>query len=216
MVSIRSKFAPTCTRETWVERQSLLAKVRTFFLNRNALEVESPTLSNAGGTDPQLDYFEVDSRPRQYMITSPEFHMKRLLAAGFGDIFQITKSFRKDEFGEHHNNEFSMVEWYRVGMPQEQLMDEVEALVSEILGHPLNAKRTRWIDAFKNYAGVDPFCRDLTNFSDTCEYYGVPVPERSGMMSREDWWDYLMACADLRGQGWPHLGEAFRALCEQG
>ena len=192
MVSIRSKFAPTCTRETWVERQSLLAKVRTFFLNRNALEVESPTLSNAGGTDPQLDYFEVDSRPRQYMITSPEFHMKRLLAAGFGDIFQITKSFRKDEFGSHHNNEFSMVEWYRVGMPQEQLMDEVEALVSEILGHPLNAKRTRWIDAFKNYAGVDPFCRDLTNFSDTCEYYGVPVPERSGMMSREDWWDYLM------------------------
>jgi len=192
MVSITSKFAPTCTRETWVERQALLAKVRSFFLGRNILEVESPTLSNAGGTDPQLDYFEVDSRPRQYMTTSPEFHMKRLLAAGFGDIYQITKSFRKDEFGSHHNNEFSMVEWYRVGMPQEQLMDEVENLVSSILGHPLNAKRTRWIDAFKNYAGVDPFCRDLTNFSDTCEYHGIPVPERCGMMSREDWWDYLM------------------------
>ena len=192
MVSITSKFAPTCTRETWVERQALLAKVRSFFLGRNILEVESPTLSNAGGTDPQLDYFEVDSRPRQYMTTSPEFHMKRLLAAGFGDIYQITKSFRKDEFGSHHNNEFSMVEWYRVGMPQEQLMDEVENLVSTILGHPLNAKRTRWIDAFKNYAGVDPFCRDLTNFSDTCEYHGIPVPERCGMMSREDWWDYLM------------------------
>ena len=192
MFSITSKFAPTCTRETWVERQALLAKVRSFFLGRNILEVESPTLSNAGGTDPQLDYFEVDSRPRQYMTTSPEFHMKRLLAAGFGDIYQITKSFRKDEFGSHHNNEFSMVEWYRVGMPQEQLMDEVENLVSTILGHPLNAKRTRWIDAFKNYAGVDPFCRDLTNFSDTCEYHGIPVPERCGMMSREDWWDYLM------------------------
>ena len=192
MVSITSKFAPTCTRETWVERQALLAKVRSFFLGKNILEVESPTLSNAGGTDPQLDYFEVDSRPRQYMMTSPEFHMKRLLAAGFGDIFQITKSFRKDEFGSHHNNEFSMVEWYRVGMPQEKLMDEVESLVSSVLGHPLNAKRTRWIDAFKNYAGVDPFCKDLTNFSDTCEYHGVPVPERCGMMSREDWWDYLM------------------------
>ena len=192
MFSITSKFAPTCTRETWVERQALLAKVRSFFLGRNILEVESPTLSNAGGTDPQLDYFEVDSRPRQYMTTSPEFHMKRLLAAGFGDIYQITKSFRKDEFGSHHSNEFSMVEWYRVGMPQEQLMDEVENLVSTILGHPLNAKRTRWIDAFKNYAGVDPFCRDLTNFSDTCEYHGIPVPERCGMMSREDWWDYLM------------------------
>lgn len=192
MVSLRSKFAPTCSRETWIERQSLLAKVREFFLKRSVLEVESPALSQAGGTDPQLDYFEVNSEPPQFMMTSPEFHMKRLLAAGFGDIFQITKSFRRDEYGSHHNNEFSMVEWYRVGMPQEKLMDEVEALVSEILGAPINARRTRWIDAFKNYAGVDPFCKNLSNFAETCEYHDVPIPECSGMMSREDWWDYLM------------------------
>lgn len=192
MVSLRSKFAPTCSRETWIERQCLLAKVREFFLKRSVLEVESPALSQAGGTDPQLDYFEVNSEPPQFMMTSPEFHMKRLLAAGFGDIFQITKSFRRDEYGSHHNNEFSMVEWYRVGMPQEKLMDEVEALVSEILGAPINARRTRWIDAFKNYAGVDPFCKNLSNFAETCEYHDVPIPECSGMMSREDWWDYLM------------------------
>ncbi len=126
------------------------------------------------------------------MMTSPEFHMKRLLAAGFGDIFQITKSFRRDEYGSHHNMEFSMVEWYRVGMSQEKLMDEVEALVSEIVGYPIKARRTRWIDAFKNYAGVDPFCRDLSNFAQTCEFHDVPVPESYCMMSREDWWDYLM------------------------
>ena len=117
--------------------------------------METPVLSNACGTDPQLDYFEIES-PHRFMMTSPEFHMKRLLAADFGDIFQITKSFRKDEFGAHHNNEFSMVEWYRVGMPQEKLMDEVEALVSEILGKPLKARRTRWIDdslVIKNYSG---------------------------------------------------------------
>ncbi|MCR5378201.1 MAG: EF-P lysine aminoacylase GenX [Fibrobacter sp.] len=192
MVEFSSKFAPTCSRDTWVERQALLTKVREFFGNRHVLEVESPTLSQAGGTDPQLDYFEVVSEPTQFMMTSPEFHMKRLLAAGFGDIFQITKSFRRDEFGSHHNNEFSMVEWYRVGMPQEQLMDEVEALVSEITGKPLKARRTRWIDAFKNYAGVDPFCKDLNNFVETCEFHNVPVPENTGMMSREDWWDYLM------------------------
>jgi len=154
--------------------------------------VESPTLSLAGGTDPQLDYFEVEGTPRHYLMTSPEFHMKRLLAAGFGDIFQITKSFRMDEFGSHHNNEFSMVEWYRVGMPQEQLMDEVESLVGEILGKPLKARRTRWIDAFKNYAGVDPFCKDLDNFVSICEFHSVPVPEGPERMSREDWWDYLM------------------------
>lgn len=189
---LKSRYAPTCSRDTWIERQALLTKVRQFFLNRAVLEVESPTLSRAGGTDPQLDYFEVVSTPSQYMMTSPEFHMKRLLAAGFGDIFQITKSFRRDEYGSHHNMEFSMVEWYRVGMSQEKLMDEVEALVSEIVGYPIKARRTRWIDAFKNYAGVDPFCGDLSNFAQTCEFHDVPVPESYCMMSREDWWDYLM------------------------
>ena len=103
-------FAPTCSRETWIKRQALMTKVRDFFVRRNALEVETPVLSAYGGTDPQLDYFEIED-PKRFMMTSPEFHMKRLLAANFGDIFQITKSFRKDEFGGHHNNEFSMVEW---------------------------------------------------------------------------------------------------------
>ena len=126
------------------------------------------------------------------MMTSPEFHMKRLLAANFGDIFQITKSFRKDEFGGHHNNEFSMVEWYRVGMPQEKLMDEVEDLVSEIIGTKLNARRTRWIDAFKNYAGVDPFCEKLSDFADACTARDVPVPVGSETLTREEWWDYMM------------------------
>ena len=87
-------FSPTCNRESWVKRQALMNKVRRFFESRGVLEVETPTLSNAGGTDPQLDYFEVEGK--RFMMTSPEFHMKRLLAAGFGDIFQITKSFRKD------------------------------------------------------------------------------------------------------------------------
>ncbi len=186
-------FKPTCSRENWIKRQALMNKVRQFFVSRDSLEVETPTLSNAGGTDPQLDYFQVgvEGEPPRFMMTSPEFHMKRLLAAGFGDIFQITKSFRKDEFGSHHNNEFSMVEWYRVGWPQEKLMDEVEALVSEILGKPINARRTRWIDAFRNYAGVDPFCEDLNLFADACRRREIPVPE-GGSMSREDWWDYLM------------------------
>ncbi len=187
-------FKPTCSRENWIVRQSLMNKVRHFFTSRNVLEVETPTLSNAGGTDPQLDYFQVGAggEPPRFMMTSPEFHMKRLLSAGFGDIFQIAKSFRKDEFGSHHNNEFSMVEWYRVGWPQEKLMDEVEALVSEILGKPINARRTRWIDAFRNYAGVDPVNCGLGDFAAACESREIPVPEGSESMSREDWWDYLM------------------------
>ena len=184
-------FAPTCTRETWVKRQALMARVRDFFVHRDVLEVETPVLSAYGGTDPQLDYFEIED-PKRFMMTSPEFHMKRLLAAKFGDIFQITKSFRKDEFGGHHNNEFSMVEWYRVGMPQDKLMDEVEDLVSEIIGTKLNARRTRWIDAFNNYAGVNPFCEKLSDFADACRAREIPVPEKSESLNREDWWDYLM------------------------
>ena len=184
-------FAPTCSRETWVQRQALMTRVRDFFVRRNALEVETPVLSAYGGTDPQLDYFEIED-PKRFMMTSPEFHMKRLLAANFGDIFQITKSFRKDEFGGHHNNEFSMVEWYRVGMPQEKLMDEVEDLVSEIIGTKLNARRTRWIDAFRNYAGVDPFCEKLSDFADACTARDVPVPVGSETLTREEWWDYMM------------------------
>ena len=184
-------FAPTCSRETWVQRQALMTRVRDFFVRRNALEVETPVLSAYGGTDPQLDYFEIED-PKRFMMTSPEFHMKRLLAANFGDIFQITKSFRKDEFGGHHNNEFSMVEWYRVGMPQEKLMDEVEDLVSEIIGTKLNARRTRWIDAFKNYAGIDPFCENLSDFADACVARDVPVPVGSETLTREEWWDYMM------------------------
>jgi lysyl-tRNA synthetase class 2 len=121
--------------------------------------------------------------------------MKRLLAAGFGDIFQITKSFRKDEFGAHHNNEFSMVEWYRVGMPQEKLMDEVESLVSEIIGSPINARRTRWIDAFKNYAGVNPLTASDDEFAAACIARDIPLPADGTAMSREDWWDYLMVFA---------------------
>ncbi len=190
---MKNNFAPTCSREAWKVRQSLLAKVRAFFESRSVLEVETPVISNAGGTDPQLDYFEVEGK--RYLMTSPEFHMKRLLVAGFGDIFQITKSFRKDEFGSHHNNEFSMVEWYRVGMPQEKLMDEVEALVSEILGKPINARRTRWIDAFRNYAGVDPFVATNDHFIEACKSQNIPLPADTKQMSREDWWDYLMVFA---------------------
>ena len=190
---MKNNFAPTCSRDSWIKRQDLMRRVRAFFESRGILEVETPVVSSAGGTDPQLDYFEVEGK--RYLMTSPEFHMKRLLAAGFGDIFQITKSFRKDEFGAHHNNEFSMVEWYRVGMSQEQLMDEVEALVSEIFGKPIHARRTRWIDAFKNYAGVDPLAVSDNDFVEACKSRNIPLPADTTDMSREDWWDYLMVFA---------------------
>lgn len=185
-------FEPTCTIEDWKSRLHLLKLVRSFFEERNVLEVESPVLSNACGTDPYLDYFETKGLPTRYLMTSPEFHMKRLLAAGFGDIFQIAKVFRYGERGTRHNTEFSMVEWYREGMSMEDLMTEVEDLCSVVLNSKVKAKRTRWLDAFKIYAQLDPFCSNFMEFVKSCERHHIPVPGNYMAFSREEWWDYLM------------------------
>ncbi len=190
-------FKPSCTRETWILRQELLQRVREFFAKRNVLEVETPVLSRACGTDPNLDYFKTFAKcnasdPERYMMTSPEFHLKRLLAAGFGDVYALARSFRKDESGVRHNTEFTMAEWYRVGMPMERLMQEVEELCSEILGRNICAKCTRWVDAFKNYAGIDPYDTRAQSWKSCCEQHGLPLFDYDEFRV-DEWRDYVMA-----------------------
>jgi len=133
----------------WKQRQSLHYKVRDFFLKRGLLEVDVPMLSASSGTDPQLDYFETLS-PTHYLTTSPEFFMKRLLANGYGDIFSLTHAFRKGEFGERHNPEFNIAEWYRIGFSAEDLQQEILDLVNCITGLNLPLKRTSWKQLFEN------------------------------------------------------------------
>lgn len=191
------EFRPSCTRETWLKRQQLLASVRQFFAEKDVLEVETPVLSRACGTDPNLDYFKTFARgdssdPERYMMTSPEFHLKRLVAAGFGDVYALARSFRKDESGVRHNTEFTMAEWYRVGMPMERLMEEVEELCSRILGKKISAKRTRWVDAFKNYAEIDPYCEEQETWKICCKKHGLPLFESSEFRI-DEWRDYVMA-----------------------
>lgn len=149
-------------------------------------------MSRAEGTDPQLDYFETKGTPARYLMTSPEFHLKRLLSAGFGDVFEIAKAFRVDEIGARHNSEFSLVEWYRVGMPMETLMTEVEDLCTQILGREVKAKRTRWKDAFLNYAGIDPFEKPGEAWRKVLRSARRSDVQCSEKFSQEDWWDYLM------------------------
>lgn len=185
-------FRPTCDLETWKARNLLTEKVRRFFRARNVQEVETPVLSRASGTDAHLDYFETLGKPAHYLMTSPEFHLKRLLAAGFGDIFEIAHAFRVDEIGKKHNAEFELVEWYRVGMPFERLMEEVEDLAAEILGRPVKAERLRFRDAYLRYAGVDPFTASADEFRAALRRNDVPDVEGSDSFVREDWWDYLM------------------------
>jgi lysyl-tRNA synthetase class 2 len=149
-------------------RATMLKKIRNFFSQHQVLEVETPTLSQAGVTDVHLQCFKtqfvgrnisnkplIDGAVPLYLQTSPEFHMKRLLAAGSGCIYQISKVYRNEESGRFHNPEFSLLEWYRVGFDHHQLMDEMAVLFTLILGCEAPSRCT-YQDAFIKHLQVDP------------------------------------------------------------
>jgi lysyl-tRNA synthetase class 2 len=131
-------YSRTASLAALRRRAALLARVRAFFAARGVLEVETPFLSSAGVSDLALD--SIGARVRslrapQYLHTSPEYAMKRLLASASGDIYQICRVFRDDELGRWHQPEFTMLEWYRVGWDEIRLMSEVEDLFRDVLAH---------------------------------------------------------------------------------
>ncbi len=164
------RWRPACDLKQLQSRAQMLTKIRSFFQQRSVLEVETPLLCHAIGTDPQLDFFSSDSIQNQPMFlqTSPEFAMKRLLAAGSGSVFQICKAFRKGESGRFHNPEFSILEWYRVGFSLHQLMDEVVELTEEVLAevYPINeVKKISYTDLFEQVTGLNPLQFNQKNYA---------------------------------------------------
>jgi lysyl-tRNA synthetase class 2 len=142
-LELNLSWQPTLTWEYAQKRAQVLQKIRQFFNERNVVEVETPALSQGTVTDVHLDAiscrydFLSDSSAEQatnlYLQTSPEFHMKRLLASGYGCIFQIAKAFRHEEAGRFHNPEFTLLEWYRLGFDHFTLMAEVAELLKTVL-----------------------------------------------------------------------------------
>ena len=127
-------WRPTAPRSTLARRAGILATLRAYFAQTGALEVETPLLGLAGASDPAIASFAVDfGVGRRYLQTSPESAMKRLLAAGSGDIYQLCKAFRGEEDSALHRCEFTLVEWYRLGVGHHALMDDVAALVARVL-----------------------------------------------------------------------------------
>src|SRR5580692_660925 len=113
------------------QRANVVSLVRTFFAQRDFLEVETPLLVPSPGLDLHLEAFEVVTRSAaRYLITSPEYQMKRLLGDGYERIFQIARCFRKGEQGQHHNPEFTMLEWYRANAGVDDVMKDTEELVA--------------------------------------------------------------------------------------
>lgn len=164
-------WRPTAEVETLRQRARLIARVRAFFAQRDVLEVETPVLGHGGSTDVHLAALSTRALTptgdeRLWMQTSPEFAMKRLLAAGSGPIYQLARCFRDGEVGGRHNIEFTMLEWYRPGFSLDDLINETAALVHvvhpAILGGASQApRRRRYRELFRSLLGVDPFTSEL-------------------------------------------------------
>ncbi len=158
-------WQPTLSWENAQKRAQILQQVRQFFNERNVVEVETPALSLGTVTDVYLDAFTcryhflsdstVEHATPLYLQTSPEFHMKRLLASGYGCIFQIAKAFRHEGSGRYHNPEFTMLEWYRLGFDHFDLMNEVAELLKIVLGcvEPI---QITYQQLFIEQLGLDP------------------------------------------------------------
>jgi lysyl-tRNA synthetase class 2 len=161
----------------------LLAETRDFFGARGLLEVETPQLSAAAATDLHLDSLRAQGRqgmPQGWLHTSPEFPMKRLLAAGSGDCWQLARVFRGGEQGRRHNPEFSLLEWYRVGWDAARLMDEVAEFVRALAAGRLqlqDALRLSYREAFRRHAGLDPFAATAGALAAALGARAVEVPE---------------------------------------
>ncbi len=181
-------------------RADIMAEIRTFFASREVLEVDTPTLSRGAVTSPHIESFSTRYHGPGadgeilYLHTSPEFPMKRLLAAGSGAIYQIAKVFRQGESGRRHNPEFTLLEWYRPGYDHRQLMQEVEGLLLQLLQSRRGLQASEWIsyrDAFEQHVGIDPHGADEQTLRTRAAALGVGPVE--GLEGLDGWLDLLMS-----------------------
>lgn len=181
-------------------RAALLVRLRRYLAEMGFLEVETPLLSRAGSPEWHLDSLRVprafpDGAPG-WLVTSPEFHLKRLLAAGAGDVYSVARVFRSGEAGHLHNPEFTLVEWYRADAGLQRLMEDIEALLVAMLPAPLCAdsvERLTYRVAFERHIGLDPFVADLPELQDAAG--------AAGDIDRDALLDRIIAT-----RVYPHLG----------
>lgn len=166
-------WQPSATLEILKKRDQILRQIRAFFHQKAYLEVETPTMAKFGVTDVYLSHLKTRFRGQPYYLqTSPEYHMKRLLAAGSGPIFQLARVFRDDELGRWHNPEFTMLEWYQLDADHHQLMLEVDELLQVILNCPPMIKKT-YRQIFMDYCQFDPFQISLEDLQQVLVRYDL-------------------------------------------
>lgn len=192
-------WRPGAAREALALRAGLNRLIREFFHARGVLEVETPLLSAAANTDPNIRSFALDyagpnagASRRRFLRTSPEFPLKRLLAAGVGDCYELGRVFRDGECGGRHNPEFTLLEWYRLGWDHLRLMEEVAELVQAafgLVGRSLLPRRLSYRALFREQLGIDPASSSLEQLQAPLQRFRI---EPEGL-ERDDWLDLLLS-----------------------
>ena len=174
-------------------RASVLQNIRSFFAARDVLEVETPLLASSGVTDPSIESLIVQrgvshSQPR-YLQTSPEYAMKRMVAAYGEPVYQVAKAFRDGEAGSRHNPEFTLLEWYRPGFDLDSLMAEVAELVVACIGER-EVHRISYRQLFMDQLQLDPFTAPVARLVEVAGQY-LDVAGLDG--GRDLWLDLLLS-----------------------
>lgn len=193
-----TQWQPSAGNEAMRLRAQLNAAIRAFFAEREALEVETPVLSMAGNSEPNIASFmlefsgRTDGAPRtRWLRTSPEYPLKRLLVAGIGDCYELGRVFRDGEAGVRHNPEFTLLEWYRVGWDHHRLARETAELVRmalALVGRDASTEAIAYRDLYRTRLGLDPF---LASEQELRNALGDIVIDPQGLV-RDDWLDLLM------------------------
>ncbi len=195
----------TASIEVMRHRAAMLARARAWFAFQRVLEVQTPLLSGAAVSEPQIESIAAQPQqgPAMYLQTSPEFPMKRLLAAGIGDCYQICPVFRDGECGRHHNPEFTMIEWYRVGFGVKSMLDDVDGMLRATIGEIKRLPPTRDVsyrDAVLDACGVDCRTAGARDIEAVLRDRGV-APIAAADQDRDAWLDLLMATVVGPGLG---------------
>lgn len=206
-----SDWRPAADLEVLRWRAAMLERVRAYFVSQEVLEVQTPVLSAAAASDPQIQ--SIVARPAsgdlRFLHTSPEFPMKRLLASGFGDCYQVCPVFRDGEAGRLHNPEFTMIEWYRLDFGVAEMQQDVDRLFrvacGELRSFPPSHTLT-WQEAIAGGSGLDPRNADVTELRSTLATRGIE-PSNADGWERDDWLDLMMGA--LVGPGLGHDAPVF-------
>lgn len=207
--SLKQDYHPSCDLQMAKRRAKLYAEIRDFFAKREVLEVQTPILSNAGNTDTFLQSVSAnvthfDKRKTYYLHTSPEFAMKRLLAAWQVPIYQICPVFRDNEVGGRHNIEFTMLEWYRPHFSLSQLAQELADLLSHLYGHPVVFNHYHYADAFLDFVNIHPFTASCATLKAIAQDHNILVDMGQ---DHQGWLDLLFSHLVE-----PHLGHDLPTL----